>query len=483
MKAVKKGVPMQNRISLINGGRKTNLLLNLLLLTIAPANRSHGQDAATVDMGFNANLRSGLNVSTTYAMAVQDDGKILVAGILWTTNSAVSMGLVRLNPDGSIDPTFRSALQGSEIFTVAVQRDQHILVGGWFTYDLNGVSRSSLARLNPDGSPDLSFDPGSGSHAMVSSVVELPDGRILVGGNFFWSYGGTGRTGLVRLQQNGLVDPDFQSLPSWSIASVESVALAANDRILIRGTFAATTTNLLPSIQRLNANGSVDATFAPPDMLWPTCPSIALRPDGKVLVATAYSGGDNLMLLNADGSRDTNFVTNVYGPASNENPPGVQVIALQANGRILIGGKFTRINDVARRNIARLESDGRLDTSFDAGAGPVRPSDTVSYMVDAMHLLNDGHILVAGPFETFSGKPRSGIVKLFGDPLPHLEAASVVGGSFQASVMANLGDVIDIQTSINLVDWAPCTTLTNETGTTSFADPSAGLHFYRAAMR
>jgi uncharacterized delta-60 repeat protein len=302
----------------------------------------------------------------------------------------------------------------------------------------------------------------------------------VVGGSFK-SYGGTGRIGLVRLQRDGQLDTGFQSLPSWSIASVQSVALARNGQILIQGFFAPSATNSLPGVQRLNSDGSVDATFAPdiPMML----ASMAVRPDGKVLIATGWSGQDDLVLLNTDGSRDTNFVTDVYGPASDMNPPGVQVIALQANGKVLIGGKFTKINGVPRRNIARLEPDGRFDTSFDAGAGPASSFDTVSYMVSAMTLLKDGHILVAGPFQTFSGTPRGGMAKLLGDPLPHLETGTLVGDNFQARVIANLGDVIDIKTSSDLASWVPWTTLTNDSGTVSFTDSKVGIRFYRAATR
>jgi uncharacterized delta-60 repeat protein len=456
-------------------------LLCLAMVMGGSAIRSHGQQPASVDMSFNADLVSGLNRSSVFDIGVQSDGRILVAGYLWSSSSLPNDGLARLNQDGSIDPTFRPVLSGSQIMTVVVQRDQQILIGGWFKYDVDGVTRTNIARLNPDGSPDPSFDPGQAP--LVASILEQPDGKILVGGGFK-SYGGTGRVGLVRLQHDGQLDPDFQSLP-WSMAYVESVALARNDQILIRGSFALSSTNSLPSVQRLNPDGSVDATFAPPEMLSLgfACPSMTVRPDGKVLVATIWSDEDNLMLLNTDGSRDTNFVTDVYGPASDMNPPGVQVIALQANGKVLIGGKFTKINGVPRRNIARLEPDGRLDTSFDAGAGPASSFDTVSYRVSAMTLLKDGHILVAGPFQTFSGTPRGGMAKLLGDPLPHLETGTLVGDNFQARVIANLGDVIDIKTSSDLASWVPWTTLTNDSGTVSFTDSNVGIRFYRAATR
>jgi uncharacterized delta-60 repeat protein len=429
-------------------------------------------------MDFSADLVSGPNRSSVFDIAVQNDGRILVAGYLWSNSSLPNEGLARLNQDGSIDPTFGPVLSGSQIMTVAAQRDQQILIGGRFSYVVGGVTRSNIARLNPDGSPDPSFDPDPAP--LVGSALEQPDGRIVVGGSFK-SYGGTGRIGLVRLQRDGQLDTGFQSLPSWSIASVQSVALARNGQILIQGFFAPSATNSLPGVQRLNSDGSVDATFAPdiPMML----ASMAVRPDGKVLIATGWSGQDDLVLLNTDGSRDTNFVTDVYGPASDMNPPGVQVIALQANGKVLIGGKFTKINGVPRRNIARLEPDGRFDTSFDAGAGPASSFDTVSYMVSAMTLLKDGHILVAGPFQTFSGTPRGGMAKLQGDPLPYLETATLVGDNFQARVIANLGDVIDIKTSSDLASWVPWTTLTNDSGTVSFTDSNVGIRFYRAATR
>ena len=280
---------MQNRLSVNNRARTTTSLLWLAIMIGASAIRSQGQQPATVDMDFNADLVSGPNRSSVFDIAVQNDGRILVAGYLWSNSSLPNEGLARLNQDGSIDPTFGPVLSGSQIMTVAVQRDQQILIGGRFSYVVGGVTRSNIARLNPDGSPDPSFDPDPAP--LVGSALEQPDGRIVVGGSFK-SYGGTGRIGLVRLQRDGQLDTGFQSLPSWSIASVQSVALARNGQILIQGFFAPSATNSLPGVQRLNSDGSVDATFAPdiPMML----ASMAVRPDGKVLIATGWSGQDDL---------------------------------------------------------------------------------------------------------------------------------------------------------------------------------------------
>ena len=124
--------------------------------------------------------------------------------------------------------------------------------------------------------------------------------------------------------------------------------------------------------------GSLDLTFDPGDGADSTIRSVVLQPDGKILIAgdfTSYEGTsrNHIARLNADGSLDTSFDP---GTGTNDDTehdePGGYPIAVQADGKILIGGHFTNYNGTARNRIARLNADGSLDPSFDPGAGAKR---------------------------------------------------------------------------------------------------------------
>ena len=175
---------------------------------------------------------------------------------------------VRLNSDGSIDPSFNTGTgPNSSVFSVAHQPDGKILVGGDFTR-YNGVTRNRVVRINGDGSLDTSFDPGSGANGFVLSVVSQPDGKILLKGGFA-AVGGTSRSEIARLNSNGTLDASFNpgtgltgSLPVADIPTA-TLALQPDMKIIVVGRL--THYNGVPrrGIARVNSDGSLDSTFNP----------------------------------------------------------------------------------------------------------------------------------------------------------------------------------------------------------------------------
>lgn len=160
---------------------KTKLLFGLLLASATVFGQAGACDL-TFDPGTGAN-------SSVNAIAVQPDGKILIGGAFYKYNGVVQYRIARLNSDGSLDPAFDS---GSGpvgwVYSMALQPDGKILIGGDFmSYD--GTPRNRVARLNSDGSLDLSFNPGTGvagtiqQYIGVSAIAVQPDGKILIGGN------------------------------------------------------------------------------------------------------------------------------------------------------------------------------------------------------------------------------------------------------------------------------------------------------------
>jgi uncharacterized delta-60 repeat protein len=168
----------------------------------------------TLDTGFSPNVGTntvelrGLGVASVLALAVQADGKIVIAGTFTNVGSRIRYHIARLNNDGSLDDGFDPNILGTDrpfIRALAVGTDGKIIVGGRFT-SVGGQARTNLARLNADGTLDRHFTPAASSD--VNTVLLQADGNVLVAGSFT-SLAGQPRNGIGRLLNP---DPATQSL-------------------------------------------------------------------------------------------------------------------------------------------------------------------------------------------------------------------------------------------------------------------------------
>ena len=185
----------------------------------------------------------------------------------------------------------------------------------------------------------------------------------------------------------------------------------------------------------------------------------------------------HLARLNTDGSLDTSFTSAA--------DYFVNTLAVQPDGKILVGGRFGTVAGQTRNNIARLNQDGSLDTSFNPGIG--------AYFSDVNCLLvrNDGGILVGGSFETLGGQPRNSLGLLKGDApaRPHIIAdgstqLSTEGFKFSFSGIA--GSSIVIETSADLKNWTALQTNLVGGGVGSFTDSAAANspgRYYRLRVK
>ncbi|MBL7847864.1 MAG: VCBS repeat-containing protein [Cyclobacteriaceae bacterium] len=187
-------------------------------------------------------------------IVVQPDGKILVAGLFQFFNDLPHRGLVRLNPDGSIDNTF-TALGITDLIDLGyyptrllLQSDNKIIVAGLFE-TINGASRRNLVRLNPDGTVDCSFDPEVSSDSVIEGLAIQSNGQILITGSFT-SYESTPRYGLARI--NGVS-------ASLTITLQPSDVLICDGGIATFSTAATGTTNITYQWQ-FSPNGIVPFT-------------------------------------------------------------------------------------------------------------------------------------------------------------------------------------------------------------------------------
>src|ERR1700682_532602 len=246
-----------------------------------------------------------------WSIAVQPDGKIIVGGGFThlgggTGTATVRNHIGRLNADGTVDMSFNPGTN-SIVQTVAVQPDGKILIGGNFSAVGGGdglaTLRQYIARLNADGTVDMSFNPGANN--VVYALVVQPDGKILVGGNFFKLGGGgvgtTTRNAIGRLNADGSLDNSFDPGASkvGGVPIVYTMALQPDGKVVVGGYFqglgGGTGSTVRNWIGRINADGTLDTPFNPGATF--TVNTSALQADGKIVL-----GGDFQGLGGGDGS-------------------------------------------------------------------------------------------------------------------------------------------------------------------------------------
>ena len=306
---------------------------------------------------------------TVQALAVQNDGKILAAGSFSVAAQAGGAGVVRLNPDGSVDPTFN--------------------VG-------TGV-----------------VDDG-GTVGTAYTITVLPGGQILVGGAFV-TFNGVGTAGLVRLNADGSVDPTFNPGGAGITANnygedVRSVAIPANGTILIGGHFSAYDGHAAGSVARLNADGTLDPAFNVGDGVDDGgVYALAVQGNGQVLVGGGYNnfdgiGTSHLVRLNSDGSLDTSYDFTGGNLFSSE----IDALLIQPDGSLLLGGVFLSQGGLVNsphNGLARAFSDGTQDAAFDSGSN--------SLQVVALALQSDGKALAASNPYQLTGSATGDIFRYY----------------------------------------------------------------------
>jgi len=416
------------------------------------------QQVGDVDLTFEATATSG-GGEPVNAIVTQPDGKVIVAGDFESYGGCARRNIARLHANGSCDPSFDPGLALTDVFhpshlppgadtrrslavyALALQPDGKILVGVQAIRSLKaGVSAVSkvILRLDADGARDASFDATAfdvpETEPRVNGIAVQPDGKIIVVGDI--RYGANGkRSGVARLNADGSLDPAFLSPPGsfWdgptfngaSRGGVSAVALQSNGKIVIAGLFDAIGATAVSHVARFEANGSVDTTF---NLTQPAGSisgfafgtnilAIRVQPDGKLVVAGAmydFPSDARLVVarLHANGSRDVGFSTAFGVNSFGSNTAGYS-LALQPDGKVVVAGRMQSTTPAFRHSIARLNTDGTLDLSFDTGTG--MSGITRRSTVNAVALHGDGTVVLGGDFNVFDGETVEGILQLAPD--------------------------------------------------------------------
>lgn len=363
----------------------------------------------TLDLAFNpGNAADG----TIRNVAIQSTQKIIIVGNFNSFNDAQNNRIARIDAEGNVDNTLQTGV-GTDltIRTVASQSDDKIIIGGNFT-TFNNIQKSYLARLTSTGSLDDDFKIGYGPTDVVRDIVIQPDGKVLICGDFTVFNTRTSNR-IIRLNIDGSIDSSFQPL-SGANNAIYAMKLQSDQKILIAGNFTTYDGIARNRLARINADGTLDTTFTVTGGANGLVNNMAMQTDGKILIGgnfTTYNGvtSTRIARVNSDGTRDATFVSTVGANGI------VESMVIQDNGKILIGGSFTKYNNVNRNYIARLRADGTLDETFN------KTSNGANKPIYKLFVQNDKFIAV-GDFTAYNSVGRNRITRIIGGEESHLNS-------------------------------------------------------------
>jgi uncharacterized delta-60 repeat protein len=383
------------------------------------------------------------NIDQANAVALQPNGQIVAAGSSFSNSKTVEDFIVALyNANGSLDKRFgKNGKITTDFFrnvdsisAIAIQPDGRIIVAGFAQLAGSGGNPRvfALARYRSDGSPDTSFGNGGalttsfgGNFAAASAVMLQPDGKIIVAGtvDFNPDVPGSGLDfALARYNPSGTLDGSFGKGGKvvfdffGSFDQANGAVLQPDGKIIVVGSASYDSFNrdIGFALARFNTDGSTDFGFGSggkqiTDFFGAGAKAngIVLQPDGKFVVAGTASDSATrpvatdvaLARYNSDGSLDSGFGSGGQTaiPFSDSATEQGNALALSPDGKIIVAGAafktFAAPPDFA---LVRYNSDGSLDTGF--GSGGTMTTDVAggTDVAQAIAIQSDGKVVAAG---------------------------------------------------------------------------------------
>jgi uncharacterized delta-60 repeat protein len=392
---------------------------------------------------------------TANGVALRPNGKIVLAGFTSNGGAASDFGVAQLNRDGSPDGSFglnghtAADFGGSETaYAVVLQPDGKIVVAGNTSKGITG-SDFAVARINPNGLFDKSFGTGGrmtvdfGGNESAYSMVLRPNGKIVLAG--YTSKGSTGEDiAVAQLNADGSLDGSFgvggkTTADFGSDEEAEAVVLQPNGKIVVAGYTSKGTTSADFAVARINPNGLFDSSFGTGGRMtvdfggFELAFGVALRPGGKMVVvgaaakpATGYDVA--IAQLAANGSLDSLFGVSGKTTADFGGTDEAYAVALQPDGKIMAVGSTSNGSNSGDFAVARINPNGLYDQSFGAG-GRMTVDFGGDERAHAVLLQPDGKIVVAG--ETVKGTTGwdFAVARLLGGPTGKSLTAKIVSAT------------------------------------------------------
>ena len=396
-------------------------------LYVSDASAAAGDLDTTFGLNGKVTTLVGSESSAT-SMALQSDGKIVVAGDSYNGND-FDFSVARYNSNGTLDSSFSSDGKVTTDFggddygtSVAIQSDGKIVVSGYID---GGAVDFAIARYNSDGSLDTDFSGDGkllidfGRYDFGNALVIQSNGKIVIAGQSVALGGSAPNIQLVRLNTDGSLDSDFDfdGKVTTDLGSAQenalSLALQSDGKIVVSGlsgSFGSTDMTLL----RYNSDGSLDTTFSSDGIAMinfapnnESANSVAIQSDGKIIAAGyADLGGQvvfALIRLNSNGTLDTTFDSDgkVSTPIGSFYDEATSV-ALQSDGKIITAG-YALIGGVYIFATARYNINGSLDATFDSDGIITTTFSSIDEAAKSVVIQSDGKIITGGYSDSGSG--------------------------------------------------------------------------------
>ncbi|MEN9574263.1 MAG: hypothetical protein RL514_2118 [Verrucomicrobiota bacterium] len=349
-----------------------------------------------------------------------NDSKIYIGGVFDAYNGNSARRIARLSNGGAFDTTFVTGGAEDAVNVLALYTNAQVVIGGNFTF-IGNTRSTRLARLNDNGSLDTAFTTamGTGPDGIVDALAVQDDGKVVIGGRFF-NFNGTARRHVARLNADGSLDATFNPGTGPNNIQIISIILQPDGKMLLCGDFTSFAGVPRVGLVRLNADGSVDTGFdTGTGATGPTYGTL-VQPDGKIILYGGFNLFNNqnygkLVRLLPNGSIDTPYALNTVIDAD------IRDAELMPGGKLIISGVFQLINGVSRRGVARVDANGAHDELFNPGTGAGFTDNPVSAAVNASSLDRDGKLVLGGVFRAFNDIPLNFMTRLnTADPLPPL---------------------------------------------------------------
>lgn len=369
-------------------------------------------------------LPSGANVIKAVTPLNDGSGKLYVGGNFTSYKGVAINRIMRLNSDASIDTSFNvgTGFVGNvQVIAKTTDGSNRIYVGGNFT-SYNGTSITRIARINPNGSLDTSFDPVVGPNAVVLCMAVTNDGsnQLYIGGQFI-TYNGTSKRFMVRLNSNGSLDTSWAPVignTTNPFVNAMSLAVDGSGDLYIGGAFTqinAASSNCV-RIARINSNGTLDAGFATGvGANQPLFAIIALN-DGTFRIA---GGGDFTSVSGATVGRLGCVVPGGVGQGGFNSGTGCNntvrtVVELAGGGsQLIFTGAFTTYNGSTNNRIIKVTSNtgtGGQDFTYRSNIGSGFDANVQMSAQDS-----SGKLYAVGDFANFNGIARDRLLRLNAD--------------------------------------------------------------------
>lgn len=325
-------------------------------------------DSATLSSSFNPGI--GFN-GDVYTIARQSDGKVIAGGAFTNYSGSASTRLVRINTNGTLDTTFNVGTGGATnlVYDLALQTDGKVIVGGTFTtYSGSSTSTTRLMRLNTNGTQDLTYNTGTGLNSYPLTVLPTADGKVLVLG-LFTTYSGSSISHIMRTNSNGNRDTTFNVGVGFANGAFGYTAVTQSDgKYIVGGNSTTYSGSTINRVARLNTDGTVDTSFSVGAGANTVVAAVAMQPDGKILVGgqfTTFSGSsvNRLVRVNSNGTRDLTFNVGT----GFDNPIQTNGIKVDADGIIYCVGNFTTYSSSAVQGIVAINPNGTINQTFYSG--------------------------------------------------------------------------------------------------------------------